>query len=217
MGLSSSSLPRSSGVPRSRNQDWLRTAAGTSSLLNDSLCDVTRRPSPNRSIGVTTDGGESYEAAFGELVLPAFRVALRILGNHHDAEEVAAEAMARALRSWDRVRDLPHRQAWVLRVASNVAVDRTRRHPPGLDATDHVPDLAEAVSLRLALGAALQKLPRRQREVVSLRYLADISEAEVARSLGISLNSVKKHTARGMTALRSRLGVEWQEEHLALE
>jgi RNA polymerase sigma factor (sigma-70 family) len=80
-----------------------------------------------------------------------------------------------------------------------------------------VPDLAEAVSLRLALGAALRGLPRRQREVVSLRYLADISEADVAQSLGISLNSVKKHTARGMTALRSRLGAEWQEDTLALE
>lgn len=166
---------------------------------------------------MTGHGGDSYEAAFADLALPAFRVALRILGNHHDAEEVAAEAMARALRSWDRVQDLPHRRAWVVRVASNAAVDRARRHPPALQRTDHVPDLAEAVSLRLALGAALRGLPRRQREVVSLRYLADISETDVARSLGISLNSVKKHTARGMTALRSRLGAEWQEENLALE
>lgn len=166
---------------------------------------------------MTADGGASYEAAFAELALPAFRVALRILGNHHDAEEVAAEAMARTLRSWDRVGHLPHRRAWVLRVASNAAVDRARRHPPGVRTADHIPDLADAVSLRLALGAALRGLPRRQREVVSLRYLADISEADVAQSLGISLNSVKKHTARGMTALRSRLGAEWQEDTLALE
>ena len=52
---------------------------------------------------MTGTGGDSYEAAFAELALPAFRVALRILGNYSDAEDVAAEAMARALKSWGRV------------------------------------------------------------------------------------------------------------------
>lgn len=125
--------------------------------------------------------------------------------------------MARALRSWTRIEHLPHRRAWVVRVASNAAIDRARRRPPLLATTDHLPDLAEAVSLRLALGAALRKLPRRQREVVSLRYLADVSEADVARSLGISVNSVKKHTARGVTSLRTCLGAGWQEDNLVLE
>ena len=60
---------------------------------------------------MTRDGGESFEEAFPELVLPAFRVALRILGDVTEAEDVAAEALARALRSWDRVRDLPYRTA----------------------------------------------------------------------------------------------------------
>jgi RNA polymerase sigma-70 factor (ECF subfamily) len=165
---------------------------------------------------MTHDGGESYEAAFAELVLPAFRVALRILGNAADAEEVAAEAMARALRSWDRVQGLSYRRAWVVRVASNLAVDRARRRPLSLVPADHVPDLADAVVLRLALGAALRALPRRQREVVVLRYLDDCSEADVARSLGISHNSVKKHTARAVHALRTRLGTDWQEGNLGL-
>ncbi len=80
-----------------------------------------------------------------------------------------------------------------------------------------MPDFAEAATLRLALGAALRALPRRQCLVVAMRYLAGLSEAEVARSLGISPNSVKKHTGRGMTALRSRLGADWQEAKLALD
>ena len=54
--------------------------------------------------------------------------------------------------------------------------------------------------------AALRRLPRRQREVVTLRYLADVPEAEVARLLGISAGSVKTHASRGLAALR--LGLE---------
>ena len=55
-----------------------------------------------------------------------------------------------------------------------------------------------------------------QREVIALRYLADLDEAEVSRALGISVNSVKKHAARGKAALRSRLG-PMQEVSLALD
>jgi RNA polymerase sigma factor (sigma-70 family) len=160
---------------------------------------------------------DTFEAAFAELLVPAFRAALRILGNVSDAEEVAAEAMARASRRWDRVSVMVYRRAWVVRVAANIAVDRARRRPLEVVVSDHVPDLAEAATLRLALVAALRGLPRRQREVVVLRYLADLPEAEVARSMGISLNSVKKHTARAVISLRIRLGGEWQEAHVALE
>lgn len=161
------------------------------------------------------DGGTSFDAAMSELAVPAFRVALRILGNVPDAEDVAAEALARTLRSWDRVRDLPYRKAWVVRVASNLAVDRARRRPPQLVAPEHVPDLAEALTLRMALGAAMQALPRRQAQVVAMRYLAGLTEAEVAQSLGISRNSVKTHAQRALAALRTRLGT--QEADLALE
>ena len=82
---------------------------------------------------------------------------------------------------------------------------------------DVVPDFAEAVTLRVALGAALQALPRRQCQVVALRYLGGLTEAEVARSMGISLNSVKKHTTRAVGTLRRHLDADWQEANLALE
>ena len=77
--------------------------------------------------------------------------------------------------------------------------------------------MAETVTLRLALGAALRQLPRRQGEVVALRYLAGMTEAQVATSMGISRNSVKKHTARAVNTLRTRLGTDWQEVDLALD
>jgi RNA polymerase sigma factor (sigma-70 family) len=55
------------------------------------------------------------------------------------------------------------------------------------------------------LNAALAELPRRQREVVVLRYVGDFSEAQVASALGISPGAVKQHASRGLAALRNQL------------
>jgi RNA polymerase sigma-70 factor (ECF subfamily) len=152
---------------------------------------------------------------------PAFRVSYRILGNVDDAEDAAAEALARALLHWRRVGTLAYRDAWVMRVATNVAIDTVRRRrtvPIEDGAADDgaaddgtADDGTENAQLRLALGAALAALSRRQREVVSLRYVAGFSEGEVASCLGISVNSVKKHMLRGTSSLRNRLGQEWKE------
>jgi RNA polymerase sigma factor (sigma-70 family) len=56
---------------------------------------------------------------------------------------------------------------------------------------------------RSSIVAALHDLPDRQREAIVLRYLADLSEEEVAAAMGISRGAVKSHTARGMSALRA--------------
>ncbi len=63
-------------------------------------------------------------------------------------------------------------------------------------------DLADAVVLRQALLAALFRLPRRQRDAVALRYLADMSEVEVADAMSISQGSVKTHLHRALRSLR---------------
>jgi len=155
--------------------------------------------------------GDDFALAFRELFPPAFRVAFRILGNIEDAEDAAAEALARAMVRWARVRSLPYREAWVMRVASNVAIDMLRKRrtvPLELGVVD---DGSENAALRIALGAALAALSRRQREVVSLRYVGGLTEGEVASCLGISVNSVKKHMLRGTTSLREQLGGEWRE------
>jgi RNA polymerase sigma factor (sigma-70 family) len=163
-------------------------------------------------------GGErddGFEEAFRRLYPPARGVAYRILGSMTEAEEVAAEAMARALVRWPKVRDLPHRDAWVMRVTINLAIDvaRRRRDLPA-DAVE-VADPAEVAVLRVALLAALAGLTRRQREVIGLRYLADCSEQQVAEVLGIASSSVKEHTKRAMATLRGRYGSTIEEELVA--
>lgn len=68
--------------------------------------------------------------------------------------------------------------------------------------------------LRLRLGKALRALPARQREVIALHYLADLREADIAVTLGISLSTVKTHIHRGIAALRRDLGNDLEQEVL---
>ena len=153
---------------------------------------------------------EGFEEAFDRLFPLAFRLARRILGDAAAAEDAAAEALARAYAQWPRVSALPHGDAWVLRVATNLALDQVRRHPPQVQSAASS-EAEELLTLRMALSAALVSLPRRQRQTVTLRYLGELSEAEVAEALGISSGSVKTHVHRGLAALRARLGPSIEE------
>jgi len=157
----------------------------------------------------TTDGA-SFEEVFDQLFRRAFRLARRIVGDSAAAEDIAAEAMARAYADWARVESLPYRDGWVLRVATNLSMDRVRRHPPVLRPEEST-DTEEVVTLRLALTAALTALPRRQRQSVALRYLGGLSDGEVALALGISPGSVKTHIHRGLAGMRKRLGPSIEE------
>jgi RNA polymerase sigma factor (sigma-70 family) len=160
-----------------------------------------------RDVGAR-DEEDGFDAAFRELFRPAFRVAYRLLGNVTDAEDAAAEALARACVAWRRVGKLPYRDAWVMRVSANVAVDIVRRRRAPAPASPPVEDDADATVRRLAMVEVLRRLPRRQREAVALRYLAGLSEADTAAALQVSVNTVKTHTLRGLAALRASLGAE---------
>jgi RNA polymerase sigma-70 factor (ECF subfamily) len=148
---------------------------------------------------------DDYDAVYAELFMPAMRLAFRILGDRHAAEDVAAEALARAYASWPKVRDLEYRDAWVLRVATNLAIDVTRRKTPEI-AVRSGADFEDVAAARVALSAALRALPPRQRHTISLYYLGDLSDAEVGAALGIAASSVRTHLQRGLSALRQQLG-----------
>jgi RNA polymerase sigma factor (sigma-70 family) len=152
----------------------------------------------------------TFDAAFDELFAVAERVARRVAGSAA-AEDVAAEVMGRTLARWSRVRSLPYRQAWVARVAFRESLDvlrREGRHPATKSSAPSSRDLADELASRITVHESVAKLPKRQREVIALRYLADLSEADTAQQLGITVGSVKQHSRRALQTLRARLDVE---------
>ena len=149
---------------------------------------------------------ESFEAAFDGLAAIAYRVGYRLLGYVGAAEDVAQESLARAYARWRRVGG--HAEPWVARVAANLAIDQLRSHQhrrraPLGDAVPAAASTGIATTDRLELARLVAELPRRQREVVVLRYLADRSEAETAAVLGTSVGTVKTHAHRALSSLRS--------------
>ncbi|GIE36309.1 RNA polymerase sigma24 factor [Actinoplanes italicus] len=138
------------------------------------------------------------------------RTVTAVVGHRDRAEDLVAEAFARAWASWPTVRRHPAPQAWVVRTALNAHVSwwrRWRREVPADDWTPH--DRAGPVDgdamLDTRLMAALRSLPVRQRQVVALRIFLDLDSETTARTLGIAAGTVTAHLARATRTLRTQL------------
>jgi RNA polymerase sigma-70 factor (ECF subfamily) len=128
-----------------------------------------------------------------------------------EAEDVVQEAFARASMRWARIRDYDHPEAWVRRVAYNLAVSSLRRGGRKLaayrrvGAPEPVPPPSEE---GIVLGQALARLRRGHREVLVLHYLADLPVEEIARVLKLPVGTVKGRLFRARAALERELGDE---------
>lgn len=150
-----------------------------------------------------------FEEAFEDLYARAYGVAYQLLGRRSESEDVAQETLARAFVRWRKVRT--YAEAWVVRVAGNLAIDTWRRlqRVDTAAATERRGATSpEPTGQRVDLHRALNALSRRQREVIVLRFLADLPEADVAKALGCSVGSVKQHASRGLATLRTTLRVD---------
>ena len=146
---------------------------------------------------------DDFDTEFERLWSRAYGVAYVVLGDRGESEDIAQETLARALVRWKKIS--AYAEPWVVRVAGNLAIDRVRRQQrTGGVPTQDVPELS---AQRVDLQRALVALSPKQREVVVLRYLVDLPEAEVAQSLGCSVGTVKTHASRGLAALRKQLEV----------
>ncbi len=175
------------------------------------LKDVTIEAVPVESVVVAagTRGPATFADAYDGLYRAAYRVAFRLLGQREDAADVAQEACARAYARWRRVGALGSPEGWAARVAGNLAIDTWRRRGTAAKHNAVLNDGGkEFDDERVDLHRALAALPRRQRQVVMLRYVADLPEAAVAAAVGSSIGTVKSHASRGLAALRAQLGNE---------
>jgi len=129
-------------------------------------------------------------------------------GDLAEAQDCVAEAYARAWQRWSQLSDYDAPDAWVRRVAWRLAARRFRRARVGagllrrLGPPDDVPALSPD---RVAVVAALRRLPEAQRRVVVLHHLADRSIAEIAAETGTPTGTVKAQLSRRRTGLAAHL------------
>ncbi|MGK5737687.1 sigma-70 family RNA polymerase sigma factor [Micromonospora sp. URMC 103] len=135
------------------------------------------------------------------------RAVLAGTGDRALAEDLVAEAFARAWASWRKVSRHPAPAAWVVRTALNLRVSwwRRRRREVALDGHDRAQLADDGLGMDDALLTAVRGLPKRQREVVVLRIWLDLDTKAVAEVLGISARTVAVHLSRATATLRAQL------------
>ena len=141
---------------------------------------------------------------------PLTRTAYLLTGDRGHAEDLVQAALEKTHRKWDRVGAMDVPEAYVRRAMVNTAISWRRRRrvtEVPLLASDVVPagDEFRRVEQRQQVVAALRALPPRMRAVLVLRYFEDLSEQDVADTLGCSVGTVKSQASRGLDRLRTRI------------
>jgi RNA polymerase sigma-70 factor (sigma-E family) len=138
------------------------------------------------------------------------RTAYLLTGDRQLAEDLVQNALASAMVSWRRLRDVTDLDAYLHTAVVNAQNRWWRRRWHGEIPTERLPEAAAPDETAKLEGShdlleALRRLPARQREAVVLRYYEDLSEAQAARVLGCSVGTVKSQTSRGLAKLRLAL------------
>jgi RNA polymerase sigma-70 factor (sigma-E family) len=148
--------------------------------------------------GVTFE--EFADARQGSLL----RVAFVLTADRYLAEDLVQTVLTSAWLRWPRIKDLANRDAYVQKMLIRQFVSWRRRwwwrETPTADLPDHA---STQINPDVDLARVLLSLPRRQRAVIVLRYLQDLTESETAMALGCSVGTVKSQSAKALAVLRS--------------
>jgi RNA polymerase sigma-70 factor (sigma-E family) len=158
------------------------------------------------------DARSGVSALFDAQATRLLRLATVLLHDPAAAEDVVQDAFAALYAGWDRLRDEDAAVGYLHRSVVNGVRSRQRRRlvadrfrPPPLPTARSAEDALLAATPGPAVVAAVQALPRREREVVLLRHYLDLSERQTADALGLRPGSVKAYGARGLDHLRAAL------------
>ena len=161
-------------------------------------------------VEVTLDADAALEQLYAAHWRSLVRLSVLLLRDQGAAEEVVQDAFVAVHARWSRLRDPDLALAYLRQTVVNRSRSALRhrsvveRHAATLRVVDS-PDTTPDSDRREAVLDAMRALPQRQREVLALRYYLDLSEAEIADTLGISRGAVKSHASRGSAALRTLL------------
>jgi len=168
------------------------------------------------------------QSAFAEIVEihkdKVFQIAFRMLGNRHEAEDIAQEAFLRAyvnIHTYDINKKF---STWLYRIATNLTIDRIRKKKPDfhLDAEvagaegltlyskiaskEALPEeQIESLELQETIQEVILKLPEKYRSVIVLKYIEELSLKEISEILDLPIGTVKTRIHRGREALRLQL------------
>jgi len=134
--------------------------------------------------------------------------ALTLTGNRADAEDLVQATLAKTYLAWHRIQDRAALDIYVRRAMVNTHISSWRRRRVEEYPTDELPELptgdhATDTDLHEVVQRAVDRLPRRMRAAVMLRYYEDMTEPEIAAALGVSLGTVKSTVARAVAKLRA--------------
>ena len=162
---------------------------------------------------------DAYELLVQRHTAMAYRVALRLTGNHHDAQDVAQEALIAAWENLDRFQRGSAFSTWLYQIVTRRALNKVTRGRP-VSSLDLLPDIADPVGeptvqveRNLAADAvtdALLALPFPQRAVIVLHHFEGLPYAEVAAVTGSTEPAVRSHLFRARRALGKKLA-QWRE------
>jgi RNA polymerase sigma-70 factor (sigma-E family) len=130
-----------------------------------------------------------------------------LTGNVADAEDLVQSVLAKTYQAWNRIEDMGAVDGYVRRAMVNTHISWWRRRRIEEFPTDEIPEQAVAdhagnSDLQQTLRRAVDRLPQRMRAAVLLRYYEDMTEAEIADVLGVSLGTVKSTVSRAVAKLR---------------
>ncbi len=168
------------------------------------------------SVDLLSRAAAGDASAFADLVRryerTVFSLALRMLCDRHDAEDLSQDVFIRLYRQAPRVESDAHLGFWLRKVTANLAIDRLRRDrriaaaPFGDAPEDTVgPGGPDPVLNRRVLGLVTELAPA-ARAVLLLRYQEDMDPADIAEALDMPVNTVKSHLKRALATLREQLG-----------
>lgn len=166
--------------------------------------------------------------AFGEIVElykdKVFQICFRMLGNRHEAEDIAQEAFVRAFINIHSFNIQMKFSTWLYRITTNLCIDRLRKKKPdyhldaevaGTEGLTMYSQIAadmmlpekelEVLELQEYIQAALLKLPEKYRSVIVLKYIEELSLKEISEILDLPVGTVKTRIHRGREALRKQL------------
>ena len=160
--------------------------------------------------------------AFAELVSryykPVYRMVWRMMNGNAETEDVAQEAFVKLWQNPAQIREAGALKGWLMRVASNLAIDRLRRKPhTDLDAISEVADerqvTGKALDEKAATGRvdrAIASLPERQKLAVTLVYFDGMSNITAAAVMEVSVEAIESLLTRGRRALKENLAEDWR-------